>query len=149
MDKKGEHAMVEVLNRSRISPPGCQSNTEQQSTQPEILRWRNATRQHVWRPPTDVYETEEAIIVRVEIAGMREVDFSVQLIENSLQIRGARQDVSERRSYHQMEIPFGEFSSEIDLLVPVAADQIEAVYRDGFLRIVLPKARPQQIKVSE
>lgn len=141
--------MVEVLKKSRISPPGRQSNEALQSAQSETLRWRNATRQHIWRPPTDVYETEEAIIVRVEIAGMREADFSVQLIENSLQIRGVRQDVSERRSYHQLEIPFGEFSSEIDLLAPVAADQIEAVYRDGFLRIVLTKARPQQIKVSE
>lgn len=141
--------MVEVLKKSRISPPDSQSNEALQSSQSETLRWRNATRQHIWRPPTDVYETEEAIIVRVEIAGMREADFSVQLIENSLQIRGVRQDVSERRSYHQMEIPFGEFSSEIDLLAPVAADQIEAVYRDGFLRIVLTKARPQQIKVSE
>ena len=141
--------MVAVLKKARNSPPDRQSSDAVKSTQSEALRWRNATRQHVWRPPTDVYETEEAIIVRVEIAGMREADFSVQLIENSLQIRGTRLDVSERRSYHQMEIPFGEFSSEIDLLVAVVADQIEAVYRDGFLRIVLPKARPQQIKVSE
>lgn len=141
--------MVAVLKKARISPPGRQSNEELQSTQLETLRWRNATRPHSWRPPTDVYETEEAIIVRVEIAGMREADFSVQLIENNLQIRGVRQDVPEHRSYHQMEIPFGEFSSEIGLLVPVTADQIEAVYLDGFLRIVLPKARPQQIKVSE
>lgn len=141
--------MVEVICRPRISPTGRQNNDELQSSPHENVRWRIATRPHIWRPPTDVYETEEAIIVRVEIAGMREADFSIQLIERNLQIRGVRQDVPERRSYHQMEIPFGEFSSEVDLLAPVAVDQIEAVYRDGFLRVVLPKARPQQIKISE
>jgi HSP20 family protein len=141
--------MVVVISRPKITPPGRQNNDELQDAPHENLRWRIATRPHIWRPPTDVYETEDAIIVRVEIAGMREADFSVQLIERTLQVRGVRQDVPERRSYHQMEIPFGEFSTEIDLLVPIAAEQIEAVYRDGFLRVLLPKARPHQIKVGE
>ena len=87
--------------------------------------------------------------MRVEIAGMREADFAINLVERSLVIRGTRQDIQERRSYHQMEIPFGEFSTEIDLQVPIASDNIEAVYRDGFLRVTLPKARPQQIKIGE
>ena len=122
---------------------------EPQKFNQDTQHWRIATRPHVWRPPTDVYETEDAIIVRVEIAGMREGDFSVNLVDRSLFISGNRQDVQERRSYHQMEIPFGEFSTEIDLLVPIVSDQIEAVYRDGFLRVILPKARPHQIKIGE
>jgi HSP20 family protein len=141
--------MEEVICRPKISQPGWQNIDDLQNPPHENLRWRIAARPHVWRPPTDVYETEDAIIVRVEIAGMRETDFSVQLVERSLQIRGARQDVPERRSYHQMEIPFGEFSTEVDLPAPVVHEQIEAIYRDGFLRVVLPKARPQQIKVGE
>ena len=75
-------------------------------------------RPHVWRPPTDVYETEDAIVVRVEIAGMREADFTVALVERSLLIRGVRQDLTERRAYYQMEIPFGEFSTEVELPRP-------------------------------
>jgi HSP20 family protein len=103
---------------------------------------------HTWRPPTDVYETDTAIVVRVEIAGMRETDFTISLVERSLIIKGTRQEVNERRAYYQMEIPFGEFSTEVDLPYPIIAEEIEAVYRDGFLRIVMPKARPQQIKIS-
>jgi len=141
--------MLEVICKPKITQPGRRNNEEMQSAPHDNLRWRIANRPHIWRPPTDVYETEEAFIVRVEIAGMREDDFSIQLIERNLQIRGSRQDISERRSYYQMEIPFGEFSTEIELLVPIAADLIEAVYRDGFLRVVLPKARPQQIKIGE
>jgi HSP20 family protein len=87
--------------------------------------------------------------VRVEIAGMREMNFSVQLVDRSLTIRGSRQDIPERRSYHQMEIPYGEFSTEVDLMVPIVSEKIEAVYQDGFLKVVLPKARPHQIKVGE
>jgi len=141
--------MLEVVCKPKITQPGRHNNEEMQNVPHDNLRWRIASRPHIWRPPTDVYETEDRFIVRVEIAGMREEDFSIQLIERSLQIRGVRQDVSERRSYHQMEIPFGEFSTEIDLLVPIAADNIEAVYRDGFLRVILPKARPHQIKVGD
>ena len=141
--------MVEVLLKSKNTPLGRNPLSELSGANPETTRWRIATRPHVWRPPTDVFETEDAIIVRVEIAGMRESDFSIHLLDRSLVIRGARQDIQERRSYHQLEIPFGEFSTEIDLLIPVATDQIEAVYRDGFLRVTLPKARPHQIKIGE
>lgn len=111
-------------------------------------RLRFISRPHAWRPPTDVYETETAIIVRVEIAGMREPDFTLSLVERSLLIKGIRQDVNERRAYYQMEIPFGEFSTEVELPYPIVVEETEAVYRDGFLRIVLPKARPQQIKIT-
>ena len=141
--------MIEVRLKTKSTRSGRHPLNELPGASPETLRWRIATRPHVWRPPTDVFETEEAIIVRVEIAGMREADFAINLVDRSLVIRGTRQDIQERRSYHQMEIPFGEFSTEIDLQVPIASDNIEAVYRDGFLRVTLPKARPQQIKIGE
>ena len=112
------------------------------------LRFRLSSRSCVWSPPTDVYETEEAVIVRVEVAGMREEDFEVTLEERFLTIRGTRPDISERRAYHQLEIPFGEFVSDVELPVPVAADQIEAIYQSGFLRLVLPKKTPHQIRVE-
>jgi HSP20 family protein len=85
----------------------------------------------------------------VEIAGMRESDFKLSLQERLLLIRGVRPDVLERRAYHQLEIPFGEFASEVELSVPVVAEQVTAEYKEGFLKIILPKARPQQIHVGE
>ncbi len=119
-----------------------------QSPQAETSRWRIISRPHVWRPPTDVYETEDALVVRVEVAGMREADFTISLVERSLTIRGIRQDTSERRAYHQMEIPFGEFSTELELPYAVMADKVEATYWDGFLRITLHVERPKHIKVE-
>jgi HSP20 family protein len=114
----------------------------------DTSRWRIISRPHAWRPPTDVYETEDAIIIRVEVAGMREADFTISLIERSLTIRGIRQDTSERRAYHQMEIAFGEFNTEVELPYQIISDKVEATYRDGFLRITLPIAQPKHIKVE-
>jgi HSP20 family protein len=114
----------------------------------ETSRWRIVSRPHAWRPPTDVYETEDTLIIRVEVAGMRESDFTISLEERSLTIRGIRQDTSERRAYHQMEIPFGEFSTELELPYTIVSGKVEATYRDGFLRIVLPITQPKHIKVE-
>jgi HSP20 family protein len=114
----------------------------------DTSRWRITSRPHAWRPPTDVFEIEGAIIVRVEVAGMRESDFTISLVERNLTIRGIRQDTAERRAYHQMEIAFGEFTTEVELSLPVMTEKVEATYRDGFLRITLPLAQPKHVKVE-
>lgn len=105
-------------------------------------------RPNVWSPPTDAYETDEAYIVRMEIAGMREEDFDVTLENNTLLIMGMRSDTTERRAYHQMEIRFGKFATAVGLPAPVNIDEALAEYKDGFLTITLPKAKPNQIKVE-
>jgi HSP20 family protein len=114
----------------------------------DTSRWRILSRPHAWRPPTDVYETEDTLIIRIEVAGMRESDFTISLVERNLTIRGIRQDTSERRAYHQMEIAFGEFHTEVELPYMVISDKVEATYSDGFLRITLPIAQPKHIKVE-
>ena len=116
---------------------------------PESMSLKMSVRSHVWRPPTDVFETEDAIIVRVEIAGMLENDFSIVLDGRFLSIRGMRSDVPERRAYHQMEIRFGEFASDVELPHQVSVSEIEAVYSGGFLQVRLPKVRPVKISVEE
>jgi len=114
----------------------------------DTSRWRIISRPNAWRPPTDVYETDNSMIIRVEVAGMREADFTISLVDRTLTIRGIRQDTSEHRAYHQMEIAFGEFHTEVELPYQVISDKVEATYRDGFLRITLPIAQPKHIKVE-
>ena len=140
--------MDELSLKTSLSKPTWNFTEEVPYSSPEGVHWRIAMRPHVWRPPTDVYETEEAIVIRVEIAGMREQDFSVALEDRTLTIRGVRSDPTERRAFYQMEIPFGEFSTEVELPAPIVNEGVEAVYRDGFLLITLPKARPQHIQVE-
>jgi HSP20 family protein len=111
--------------------------------------WRLTIRPPAWRPPTDVYETEEYVVVRVEIAGMKEDDFTVELNGRFLAVRGSRSDPPERRAFHQMEIHFGEFIIEIEIPVAVSSSGVSASYSNGFLRVHLPKARPRQITIQE
>lgn len=95
----------------------------------------------VWDPPTDVYETEESYVVRMEIAGMREENFEISIQQDTLYIVGYRPDFPARRAYHQMEIRSGKFTSAITLPGPVDADRAIAEYQDGFLTITLPKEK--------
>lgn len=115
------------------------------------LHWRLSNRQRLWRPLTDIYETDEAFVVRVEVAGMREADFSINLQQRQLLISGvrgeSRSDGNERRAYLQMEIPFGEFAIEVELPTPVQVEQVQATYQEGFLRVVLPKATSQNVVI--
>ena len=102
-----------------------------------------------WSPPTDVYETEDAYVVRVEVAGMRETDFEIALVDGFLQVSGTRPDVPERRAYHQMEIRFGKFSTSVGLPGAVDVDRSRAKYEGGFLTVTLPKIKPNFIEVKE
>ena len=113
------------------------------------LGWRIQHGSHAWRPPTDVLETDEAYIVVVEIAGMRGVEFQVTFDEHILSIKGSRHDSNERRAYHQMEIDYGEFITEVHVHLPIESAKIDASYSDGFLRIHLPKASPKKIAIEE
>jgi HSP20 family protein len=141
--------MVEILVKADPSRSSGFFPVEHQKMMAESNRWRVAMRSNVWRPPTDVYETDEGFVVRVEVAGMREGDFTISLQDRFLSVRGLRPDLPERRAYYQMEIQFGEFNTEVELPYPVNAEEIAANYRDGFLRIVLPKARPHSVTIED
>ncbi|HEY5671105.1 MAG TPA: Hsp20/alpha crystallin family protein [Anaerolineales bacterium] len=140
--------MINVVLKPDVQRPGFYILQDVRKL-PEATRQRMAVRSHAWRPPTDVFETEEMVIVRVEIAGMEETDFTIVLDGRYLHIRGVRSDVPERRAYHQMEIRFGDFSSEVELPSDISLEHIEAVYSVGFLHIRLSKVRPVKIKVED
>jgi len=112
------------------------------------IRWINVRRRRVWRPPTDVYETDTHIVVKVEIAGMKEEDFRLSLSNRTLTIAGVRRDPAEKLTYQQMEILYGEFETQVYLPWPVEEDQVEATYEDGFLKIMLPKARAKRLVIE-
>ncbi len=96
-----------------------------------------------WRPPTDVYETEEAFIIKMAIAGAREKDISIVLEGNTLMISGKRLDSSEHKKlcFYIMEVRYGYFGRSITLPKYVDEDKIEAHYKDGFLTITMPKSQ--------
>jgi HSP20 family protein len=113
-----------------------------------IVNWRLTIRPNVWAPPTDVYETETRLVVRVEIAGMDEADFSVRVDQGRLLISGIRPETPETRAFHRMEINYGEFFTEVELPEALNFNQVEAEYINGFLLVTIPKAQPAHIKIE-
>lgn len=103
-----------------------------------------------WRPPTDVYESDDHIIIKVEIAGMEQENFEITYYKNILSISGCRKDEnSSRKSFHQLEIGYGEFLSTIEINLPIQVDLAEAIYKNGFLILKLPKSKPKSIKIKD
>ncbi len=96
---------------------------------------------HFWKPPTDVYETEDDFIIRVEIAGMQVEDFSIQYEKQSLIIRGRRNIEFEKCALHQIEIYSGEFQICIDISSPINKGISHIEYHNGFLAVSLPKLK--------
>ncbi|HNS51055.1 MAG TPA: Hsp20/alpha crystallin family protein [Anaerolineae bacterium] len=110
-------------------------------------RWAGSGPQGAWRPPTDVYETGDCIVVKVEIAGMRLDDFLVSLEGRQLTIAGVRRDPAEKLAYQRMEVLYGRFETEVHLARVVDESHIEAAYEDGFLIVRLPPAKPRHVPV--
>lgn len=110
------------------------------------VRW-GLPNEAVWRPPTDVYETDEAIVVVVEIAGLTAGDYEVVLQGRSLVISGERRDPAEKLAYQQMEIRHGRFRTQVHLPWALDSSGHSAAYENGFLKVVLPKAQVRRVPV--
>lgn len=95
----------------------------------------------VWRPPTDVYETPETFVIRVEISGMDRQDIHVDLDGDNLVIHGTRHDraAGSKVKYHQMEIKYTRFERVIPMPPHYDESCIKAEYREGFLVVTIPK----------
>ncbi len=101
----------------------------------------------VWRPPTEVFEDESGLVVRVEIAGVREADLEVVVDDAMVRISGVRQprEGEQRKTYHEMGIVYGPFVTEILLPFAVELDDVQAVYDQGLLEVSLPRARASRV----
>jgi HSP20 family protein len=123
-------------------------HTERSFSGTRAIGWQVSIHSYAWSPPTDVYETETSFVVRVEVAGMRESDFTINTDENFLIISGIRSESSDWRAYRQMEIRFGEFSTAVEIPLGVDVGKADADYQDGFLKVVLPKLKPTTITIK-
>jgi HSP20 family protein len=112
------------------------------------IGWQVSVHSYAWSPPTDVYETEASFVVRVEAAGLRESDFTINVEDNFLVISGVRSESPEWRAYRQMEIRFGEFSTAVELPPGVDVSKADADYKDGFLNVILPKLKPTNVTIK-
>jgi HSP20 family protein len=90
----------------------------------------------------DVFDDDDQVIVRLEAPGMRREDFKVELRGDALCVSGDKRFERESGNgrYRVVQCAYGSFRREVPLPVPVQADKTKASYRDGVLRIEMPKA---------
>lgn len=99
--------------------------------------------ERAWSPPTDVYEIENEIIIKMEIPGIETEEININLNDDKLDIKGTRvdQETRPKRVFRQMEINYGQFQRNILIHGPYDAQNIKATYKNGFLEIVMPKVK--------
>ena len=106
-----------------------------------------------WTPPVDIFETDEALVMKAELPGFSKDDISIEMKENTLVIKGERkrEDEVKEGNYHRMERSYGAFQRAFMLPMTVDQEKVKASYKDGILELRLPKvqaAQPKRIAVS-
>ena len=94
-----------------------------------------------WRPAADIFETEEAVVVRLELPGVAKDQVRVNVDATSVRISGQRQPPTGHaaRRLHRMEIAFGPFERVVPISVPFDRERVRAHLDDGFLDVIIPK----------
>jgi HSP20 family protein len=103
-----------------------------------------------WLPAVDVYETADAVIVVVDLAGVAPQDIDLRLEGRRLFASGHREPIMSKgtKRIHHLEIPHGRFRIAVDLPALVDLDRSHAVSHNGLLEIVLPHPRPVRPRVA-
>jgi HSP20 family protein len=106
-----------------------------------------------WAPAVDIFETENALVVKADLPDIDPKDLDIRVENNILTIRGERKfERSENQdNYLRVERAYGTFSRSFSLSNTVNPDAIKAEYQNGVLTLHVPKreeAKPRQIKVN-
>jgi HSP20 family protein len=111
--------------------------------------WSVAT----WSPACDIYETANEIVVKTELPEVKKEDVQVSVDNNVITIRGERKfsEETKRENYHRLERSYGEFTRSFTLPNFIDTGKINAEFKDGILRVTLPKreeVKPKQVEVN-
>ncbi len=103
--------------------------------------WSEASRLGEFTPRVDVRETDEELIVTVELPGLEEKDFEVLLEDDVLTIKGEKRTEHEenREGYRHLESAGGSFRRVVPLPSEIDSDGVKATYKQGVVTVVLPK----------
>jgi HSP20 family protein len=115
--------------------------------------WEAAMSTTAWNPSVDVFENENEVIFKAELPGLNAKDIELSLENNILTLKGERRFEKETKeeNYHRIERAYGTFCRSFTLPTAVTADKVTAEYKDGVLKIILPKkeeTKPKPIKIA-
>jgi HSP20 family protein len=114
---------------------------------------RRTDKQGEWYPSLDVAETKNDLVIKAEVPGMEPKDIDISLSNGILTIKGEKKQEREEKEedYHLVERSYGSFTRSIQLPREIQSDKISASYKNGVLKITLPKseeAKKKEIKIK-
>jgi HSP20 family protein len=101
-----------------------------------------------WSPQTDIYETKESYVVKMELPGFAKSDIRVEFSNDTLMVRGERKQEEEikKEDFHRLERSYGVFQRSFTLPKNIDGGKIDANLRDGLLVLTIPKAEEAKTK---
>jgi HSP20 family protein len=118
-----------------------------------LAAWRAWRRAGETGPPVDLYETAEAVIVRLGVPGAEGASLALTIEEDNLVVRGETAPPGarwgERTVVHWQEIPYGRFERRVPLPAPVNKDGAKADFKNGVLEVTLPKKSPPKSRTIQ
>jgi HSP20 family protein len=114
---------------------------------------RRAREEGEWLPSLDVSETKSDLVVKAELPGIDPKDIDISVNEGVLTIKGEKRQEKEEKEegYHLVERSYGSFTRSIRLPREIQNEKINASYKNGILKITLPKseeAKKKEIKIK-
>ena len=114
---------------------------------------RRAEEGREWLPSLDVSETKNDLVIKAELPGMDPKDIDISLSNGLLTITGEKKQEKEEKdeNYHLIERSYGSFTRSVRLPREVQSDKITASFKNGVLRVTLPKseeAKKKEIKIK-
>ena len=106
-----------------------------------------------WVPPVDIRETEDSLILKAELPGIKPDDVEIRVEDNTLYLKGERKFEREvkEENLHRVERSYGTFSRSFSLPSSIDSDKVKAEYQNGVLTLTMPKreeAKPKMIKIG-
>src|SRR5437762_12864414 len=115
--------------------------------------WDGPLSTTAWNPSVDIFENDNEVVFKAELPGMNAKDIDVKLETNILTLKGERRFEKETKeeNYHRIEREYGTFSRSFALPTAVNGEKVAAEYKDGVLKVTLPKKaeiKPKPIKIA-
>lgn len=105
----------------------------------------------LWHPSCDVYETDDELVIKLDLAGISKDDINITFVPGAIVIRGSRLDNAgedKKRFYHKIEISQGWFEKIIPLPETISDKVKSSVYRDGMLDIRIAKEKSKTVEIK-
>lgn len=104
-----------------------------------------------WVPAFDISENEKEYVVTAEIPGIDQKDLEVTLSDGILTVKGEKKQEKEHQgdNYHRLERAYGSFHRSFHIPEKVDAEKVDASYRNGILKLTIPKAETGEVKKIE